>query len=65
MLNRFKEYLYELLLKYYRNKADYCFRKLEEYEPEYNDYWGVKTAKYTYKEFSMFAKLIELEGVDH
>lgn len=65
MLNKLKEHVYKLMYNYYHNKANYCFGKVDAYGPEYNDYWGLKTAKYTLKEFEVADKLIALQEVDY
>ena len=60
MLKFIKKRVLTSLYNYYHNKASYCYGKVDEYSPAYNDYWGAKTMKYTAKEFKMFEKLVQM-----
>lgn len=63
MLKNIKKHVFTALYNYYHNRANYCYGKVDEYSPAYNDYWGNKVMKYTAKEFKMIGKLIQLEGI--
>ncbi len=61
MLTKIKKRVYRALYEYYYTMAEYCYGKLDERRPEHNDYWGMKAAKYTAREFKMIDKLIQME----
>ena len=60
MLKRIEACVLKLLYKYYQAMADYCYRKVDAYGPEHNDFWCMRTVRYTDKELKMVYKLMKL-----
>ena len=58
MLKNIKRHVCKLMYKYHYHMANYCYRKVDTYGPEDNDYWEGKLVKHVHKELEMLRKLV-------
>lgn len=62
MLEQIRKSVLKVMYKYHRAMGDYYFRKIDEYGPEYNDYWAAKINKHVDKELTIASELLAKEG---
>lgn len=63
VLKFIKKHVLEAMYNYHYHMSNYCYRKVDAYGPEHNDYWGNKVVKHANKEFELVEKLVQLEGI--
>lgn len=60
MLKNIKKHVLKLMYDYHYHMANYYYRKVDVYGPEYNGYWGNKVEKHVCKEFELVNKLVQM-----
>lgn len=60
MLKTTKKYVLKLRFKYHQKVADYCFKKVDEYDDLNNLYWMEKIKKHVRKESDIFGQILKL-----
>lgn len=63
MLTKLKKYVLKTMYDYHYHMANYCYGKVDQYGPEYNDYWGEKVKKHVRKEIQLVNELSNYRGV--
>ena len=61
MLKNLMKHVYKLMYDYHYHMSNYCYKKVDCYGPEHNDYWNDKVTKHINKEFELVSKLVQLE----
>lgn len=61
MLKFIKKHVYELLYNYHYQAGNYCYRQVDSYGPEHDDYWEDKVADHMRKELWFAHKLNQME----
>lgn len=60
MFKKLKKNTLKLELKYHKAVADYCFKKVDEYDPTNNQYWMEKIKYHVRKESDIFGQILKL-----